>query len=72
MNPADLDAGYRAMAADAEREDEAQAWCKSMSPALAFFCEQPLLQFAVGRNSAHRRSAVDGPGRHCIVQLFRH
>ncbi len=39
MNPADLDAGYRAMAADAEREDEAQAWCKSMSPALAFFCE---------------------------------
>ena len=27
----DLDAGYRAMAADAEREAEAQAWCNSLT-----------------------------------------
>lgn len=31
-SPADLDAGYRAMAADTEREAEAQAWCNSLSP----------------------------------------
>lgn len=33
MNPdTDLDAGYCAMAADAERETEAQAWCNRLSP----------------------------------------
>jgi len=32
MNPADdLDAGYRAMAADTERETEAQAWCNGLT-----------------------------------------
>lgn len=32
MNPdIDLDAGYRAMASDAEREAEAQTWCNGMT-----------------------------------------
>jgi len=33
MNPdTDLDAGYRAMAADTEREAEALAWCNGLNP----------------------------------------
>lgn len=32
MNPAaNLNAGYRAMATDADREAEAQAWCNGMT-----------------------------------------
>lgn len=29
--PTDLDAGYRAMAADTAREAEAQEWCEAMT-----------------------------------------
>lgn len=30
-SPNDLDAGYRAVAADTAREAEAQAWCEAMT-----------------------------------------